>query len=208
MKKTLSWILGLCMLLSLFVSAAAETAELEPIMALNNGDFEAPLGPPDVVGNARSNDGETVLEIVSDDVFAGNGALKISGRQNEWGAVAFDVLPYMLEKGSGQYFATAMVKGFLGKGRITLHTRYTDGRNVYRQTGVLHDFNDKTWTKFGVEPQDADVLIPMKDEAEWDPVIDTTDLEYAVLYFWIEGDNTADLWLDDITLFHESDMPE
>ncbi len=206
MKRTLAIILAALMLLS--TAALAEPTETPPVPAINNGDFELPLGPPEEAGNARSNDGETILSIDTQDVFEGEGALKITNRQNEWGAVAFDVLPYLQAHGTGSYYATAMVKGFSGKGRLTLHTRYTDGRNVYRQTGVLHDFNAKIWTKFGVEPDGFDTPIAMKDEGEWDPILDTTDLEYAVLYFWIEGDNTADLWIDNVSFFFETEMPQ
>ena len=46
-----------------------------------------------------------------------------------------------------------------------------------------------------------------KDYADWEKVIKGGNVTKAFLYFWIEGDDFGDVYIDNINFWHESDTP-
>ena len=200
MKKIITVVLAAILCMGLAVMSFAAVSE-----AIDNGDFE------ENIGAAYANDGAVILEL-SDKVYTeGAHSLKMSGRTNQWGAAAWDVAGYMAEKGAGKYYVTLYVTGnFEGSIRATLHTNHASGADVYRNIAVMTPFNPDGWTKVGVDENGNALALGAEnweiDYSEWDKEI-AGDVTSACLYFWIEGDDFGDVYIDAINFWHESDTP-
>lgn len=200
MKKFLTILLAAVLCLGLAIMSFAEVSE-----AIDNGDFESGIG------GAYANDGAVILEL-SDKVYTeGTHSLKMTGRSNQWGAAAWNVADYMREKGVGKYYCTLYVTGsFEGSIRATLHTNHESGADVYRNIAVMTSFNPDGWTYVGVDSDGNALPIGAEnwniDYSEWDKEI-AGDVTNACLYFWIEGDDYGDVYIDAINFWHESDTP-
>lgn len=200
MKKIIYVLLALIFCAGMSLAAFAETSG-----AIEDGDFEAGIG------DVFANDG-TFQVVRSEDVYyGGNASLLTTNRSNQWGAAAWDVTEYMQEKGEGKYYCTLYVTGnFSGSIRATLHTNHASSADVYRNIAVMTPFSNEAWTYVGADA-DGNAL-PMGaenwsiDYSEWDMVI-PGDVTNAILYFWIEGDDFGDVYIDNINFWHESDTP-
>ena len=200
MKKIIYLLLALIFCAGMSLAAFAETSG-----AIEDGDFEAGIG------DVYANDG-TFQVVRSEDVYyGGNASLLTTNRSNQWGAAAWNVTEYMQEKGEGKYYCTLYVTGnFSGSIRATLHTNHASSSDVYRNIAVMTPFSNEAWTYVGVDAEGN--ALPMGaenwsiDYSEWDMVI-PGDVTNAILYFWIEGDDFGDVYIDNINFWHESDTP-
>ncbi|MBR6427098.1 MAG: hypothetical protein IKS28_04650 [Clostridia bacterium] len=200
MKKILLVLLALIICAGMTLCVSAETSS-----AIEDGDFEASIGA------VYANDGQSQI-VRSEDVYlGGNASLLTSNRSNKWGAAAWNVTDYMQAKGEGKYYCTLYVTGnFSGSIRATLHTNHASRADVYRNIAVMTPFTNEAWTYVGADAEGN--ALPMGaenwniDYSEWDMVI-PGDVTNAVLYFWIEGDDFGDVYIDNINFWHESDTP-
>lgn len=201
MKKTLVILMALIMAMSMIFTVSAETST-----ALDIADFE-----DENIGAVYAN-GTSTLSTSTNAYYCGAASLQVAGRDSEWGGPAWNVTDYVAGKADGQFYCTFAILGtFKGQVRATLHTNYADGTSVYRQIGVLTPFANNEWTVVGNDENGNPA--PLRAEnwsvevSEWDPIVKTSDLNFATLYFWVEGDNYADFYLDNVNFWHESDTP-
>jgi hypothetical protein len=200
MKKILLVLLALIICAGMTLCVSAETSS-----AIEDGDFEASIGA------VYANDGTFEVVRTEDVYYGGNASLLTTRRANKWGAAAWNVTDYMQAKGEGKYYCTLYVTGnFSGSIRATLHTNHASGADVYRNIAVMTPFTNEAWTYVGADAEGN--ALPMGaenwsiDYSEWDMVI-PGDVTNAVLYFWIEGDDFGDVYIDNINFWHESDTP-
>lgn len=189
MKKLFVILFAVILTAGMTFGVSAEVSE-----AIEEGGFE------NSVGFVFANGGNSVLSQTQEVYYNGGSSLYVSLRQNEWGGPAWDVTEYISGHGDGEFYCTFAILGtFEGSIRATLHTTYSDGRDYYRQVGSLTSFKNNEWTLVGCG-EDGNPL-PLRienwneaDITKWDPVTTSADLSNATLYFWIEGDNFADIY--------------
>ena len=173
--------------------------------AISDGGFE------DGIGNAYANDGQVALEASADMAHSGSKSLKNSGRNNEWGAAAFNVTDYIKACGDGTYYCTFYVTGdFDGSIRATLHTTHESGDDAYRNIAVMTSFKNGEWTYVGADANGSPLAIGREnwniDYSEWDKEI-KSDVTNATLYFWIEGNNSGTVYIDELNFWGGNDQP-
>ena len=201
MKKLVTLFAAVLVAAGAALSVAAESE------AIADGGFE------DAVGDVYANGGKSVLEQTKDVYYHGGASLKVTLRENEWGGPAWDVTEYVRNHGDGEYYCSFAILGtFSGAIRATLHTTYEDGGDYYRQVGSLKDFAEYEWMTVGYG-EDGKPL-PLRTEnwneediTKWDPVIRSEGHVNATLYFWIEGNNNADLYMDNMNFWGSGDEP-
>lgn len=201
MRKLFLLMMALVMAVGMAFSVSAETSP-----AIDVADFE-----DDYIGGVYPN-GTSTLTASTDAYYYGTASLRVSGRDSEWGGPAWDVREYMSGKADGKFYCTFAVLGtFDGSIRATLGLRYSDGTSLYYQIGILTPFDTNEWKFIGVDDDGNTMPLRLEDWSidylQWDSVIKTANLESAILYFWIEGDNTSDVYLDNVNFWHESDTP-
>ncbi len=175
--------------------------------AIEEGGFE------DSVGLVFANGGHSDLSQTQKVYYNGGASLYVTLRQDQWGGPAWDVTDYISGHGDGEFYCTFAILGtFEGSVRATLHTTYSDGRDYYRQVGSLTSFKNNEWTLIGYDEEGKPLPLRIEnwDEADitkWDPVTTSADLSSATLYFWIEGDNLGDLYMDNMNFWGAGDTP-
>ncbi len=202
MKKLFAILLAIMMTAAMTLCVSAETSE-----AILDGDFE------DSIGVVFANGGGSTLVQTSDVYYNGTASLAVTLRSSEWGGAAWDVTEYIKTHGTGEFYCTFAILGtFEGKIRATLHTGYEDGSSIYRQVGSLTEFKNNEWTMIGSDESGNPLPLRIENWSEeditkWDPTISADSLSYATLYFWIEGDNYADLYMDNMNFWGKNDTP-